>query len=104
METKEIILIICSSVTAINSVLWEINNPLSAIMRIMNMSIALILLFLSFKIVNGDVLPIPIYFPLTCSGLFSLLILLSKGQSFFSIVLRLINLVNLTIILFYLFP
>ena len=103
METKEIILIVCALITSVSSVLWEINNGAAKAMRALNLGIGLILSVICVgSIIKGMEPPFMTYPALGCSGLISLMMLMSKGQSFFAIVIRLAHFVNLIGVVMYL--
>ena len=104
METKEIILIICTLITVISSVMWEVNNGPAKIMRAIHLGIGLVMSVCCLGILKGMEHPIQLLLNISmvCSGLISLMLLMSKGQSFFAIVIRLAHFVNLIGVVMYL--
>jgi hypothetical protein len=103
METKEIILIVCALITSVSSVLWEINNGAAKAMRALNLGIGLILSVICIgSIVKGMEAPFVVYPALICSGLISLMMLMSKGQSLFAILIRLAHFINVIGVVMYL--
>lgn len=102
METKEIILIICTLITVISSVLWEINNGAAKMMRAFHLGIGLTLSICCVgSIIKNVEIPWMIYPALAASGLVSVMMLMSKGQSLFAILIRLGHFVNLMCAIMY---
>ena len=97
METKEIILIICTLITVISSVMWEVNNGAAKMMRAVHLGVGLVMSVYCVGMLKGMEHPIQflLNISMVCSGLISLMLLMSKGQSFFAIVIRLAHFVNL---------
>ena len=101
MELKETILIICTLITVISSVMWEVNNGPAKIMRALHLGIGLVLSVCCIGALKGMEVPFVVYPALIASGLVSLMMLMSKGQSLFAIILRLAHFVNLFCVIFY---
>ena len=104
MESKEIILIICTLITVISSVMWEVNNGPAKIMRALHLGIGLILSVCCLVVFKGTEIPFMVYPALIASGIVSLIMLMSKGQSLFAIIVRLAHFVNLVCAFFYFYP
>ena len=104
MESKEIILIICTLITVISSVMWEVNNGPAKIMRALHLGIGLILSVCCLGVFKGTEIPFMVYPALIASGIVSLIMLMSKGQSLFAIIVRLAHFVNLVCAFFYFYP
>jgi len=101
MEIKEIILLISTLITVISSVMWEVNNGPAKIMRALHLGIGLSLSVCCLYIIKGMEIPFFVYFGLIASGIISLLMVMSKGQSFFAILIRLAHFINLVCVVFY---
>lgn len=104
MELNETILVICTLITIVSSVMWEVNDGPSKIMRALHLVIGLILSVVCVgSLTKGMGIPFVTYPALIASGLVSIMLVMSKGGSFFAILLRLAHFVNIVCVISYFF-